>query len=87
MDRGLNVSYYIKLGVGKHLGHEVVIGTDDGKYYRGILSDGLVNEDWEEDGEKEELGLDIGENILCIELETIEFLTKASDIDYIKKVG
>jgi len=78
------VTYYVKLGIGKYLGHEVVVGTDDGKYYKGILTDGLVNEDWEEDGEKEALGLDIGNNILCIDLDTIEFLTKASDISYIK---
>ena len=79
--------YYEKLGIGNHLGHEVVVGTDDGKYYRGILSDGLVNEDWEEDGEKEELGLDIGDNILCIELDAIKFLTRVEDMNYIEKVG
>ena len=81
------MTYYVKLGIGKHLGHEIIVGTNEGKYYRGILSDGLTNEDWEEDGEKEELGLDIGENILCIELDTIKFLARASDMSYIEKVS
>ena len=81
------MSYYKKLGIGKHLGHEIVVGTDDGKYYRGILSDGLVNEDWKEDGEKEALGLDTGDNILCIKLDTVKFLTRASDMNYIERVS
>ena len=81
------MTYYEKLSIGKHLGHEIVVGVEDGKYYIGTLTDGLINEDWEEDEEKEALGLKIEEKIVCIELDTIKFLTRASNMNYIEKVS
>ena len=76
------MDYYTKLDIIGNLGHFVIIGLCDGTYREGVLDLALINEDWEEDGEKPALGLLMGEHIEGIYLETIKFIAKIQDISY-----
>ena len=79
------MNYYEKLNIGKYLGHNVIIGLNDGIFYVGILDIGLINEDYIEDDEKPALALEIGEQLIGFYLDTIEFITKVSDVSYAKE--
>ena len=80
------MAYYEKLELsGFESGCHVIIGFNDGTFREGILEISLINEDWEEDGEREALGL---QGIGCIEgiyLDTIKFITKACDVVFAEK--
>ena len=62
-----------------------IIGIIDGTFREGVLDLDLINEDWEEDGEREALGLQVGEHLEGIYLDTIKFIAKVSDIIYVSK--
>ena len=79
------MSYYEKLDLSKIIGHNVIIGLIGGTFREGILDIDFINEDWKEDGEREALGLLVGENLEGIYLDTIKFITKTSDVSYIEK--
>ena len=79
------MDYYEKLNIDNYLGHEVIIVLGGGEFHVGILTDGLINEDWKEDGEKETLALQIGGNLIGFELDSIEVIAKVSDVSYAKE--
>ena len=81
------MTYYEKLKISSfQTGCHIIIGFNDGTFREGIIEIGLLNEDWKEDNEREALGL---RGINCIEgiyLDTVKFITKASDVVYAKTV-
>ena len=81
----LRMNYYEKLNISSYLGHNVIIGLNDGTFYEGVLDIDLINEDYEEDNEKPALGLQIGERLEGIYFETIKFIANASDVRYAKE--
>ena len=81
------MSLYNTLRISSYLDCDVTIILKNGEGYAGILTDGLVNECWAEDGEKESLAIRRrGEtNLFVIALEDIQYISKAVDIvDYVK---
>ena len=81
------MAYYEKLSLSKFIGHNVIIGLIGGTFREGVLDIDLINEDWEEDGERESLGLMVGERLEGIYLDMIKFIAKASDVSYIGKAA
>ena len=79
------MAYYERLNLSKFIGHRVIIGLIGGTFREGILDIDLINEDWEEDGERESLGLMVGEYIEGIYLDSIKFIVKTSDVSYFEK--
>ena len=79
------MAYYEKLSLSKFIGHKVIIGLIGGTFREGVLDIDLINEDWEEDGERESLGLMVGERLEGIYLDMIKFIAKASDVLYVEK--
>ena len=77
------MTYYEKLKLsGFPTGCLVIIGLNNGTFREGVIETGLINEDWEEDNEREALGL---RGIGCIEgvyLDTIKFIAKANEVIY-----
>ena len=76
---------YEKLGLSRFIGHRVIIGLVGGTFREGVLDIDLINEDWEEDGERETLGLLVGERLEGIYLDTIKFIVKVSEVSYVEK--
>ena len=81
------MDYYEKLNLNIYLGHNVIIGLTDGTFREGILDLDLINEDYEEDGERAALGLQIGEHLEGIYLDVIKFITKSVDVSYVNEAG
>ena len=77
----------VQLDISKFLGHDIVVILHNGISHVGTLDLGLVNEDWEEDGEKETLGLLIDEKIEGIHLDEIKYIAKVIDGQYAEKAG
>ena len=76
---------YEKLGLSRFIGHRIIIGLVGGTFREGILDIDLINEDWEDDGERETLGLLVGERLEGIYLDTIKFIVKVSEVSYVEK--
>ena len=70
------MTYYEKLNIEYFYQKNVSIETNDGRTFNGLLDMHLINDYWEEDGEKEALGLSPIPNpqniIEAIELDTIK---------------
>ena len=81
------MTYYNKLNIGSYFGQTLVVGTDDGRYLKGVLEIDLLNEDWEEDGEKEAFVLRVDGKLIAIEMDTVHFITKTSDIEYMQEAA
>jgi len=79
------MSYYEKLNLSNYLGHNVIIGLNNGTFKEGILDIDLINEDYAEDDEKPALALQIGDKLIGFELEAILFIAKVSDVSYAKE--
>ena len=78
------MSYYDRLDMDKFLNAQVVVSLHDGRQYVGKVIDGLINEDWEEDGESEALSLDVVgvKNLVGVRLKDISMIAKVSYIAY-----
>jgi hypothetical protein len=74
------MSLYETLNIANLMGYDVTIWLRDGSVHRGILDLDLVNEDWEDDGEKPALGLDVGSHIDTIYFDTIQCIVKTADV-------
>jgi len=81
------MTYYKMLNITNYVGHTVIVGLNEGTFYEGILDIDSINENWEEDGEREALGLQMGEHLEGIYLDTIKFIAKTSDVCYVDKAG
>ena len=79
------MNYYEKLNVIKYLGHNVIIGLNNSTFHVGRLDIDMINEDYLEDNENPALALQIGEQLMAFELDTIEFIAKISDVSYVKE--
>jgi len=79
------MSYYEKLEIERYLRNEIIIVLYDTSYYVGKLTDGLINEDWEEDGEPEALCLRTEKGLIELALKEIEMIAKVSDISWMKE--
>ena len=75
------MDYYKHLNIDSLLGHEVTIRTFDGENIKGILEIDQINETWEEDGEKEAIGIRKlnTKYIIAIELDEIASIQKSSE--------
>jgi len=75
------MSYYNKLNISKFLGHEVFIALHNNEYFVGKVTDGLLNECWEEDEEDEMLAIKIGnsKDLEAICLKEIRVITRVAD--------
>ena len=73
------MSYYEKLNINRYLGHNIIVITHNGAFYEGLLSDGLINEDWQEDEEKEAIGLRIGNRLESVYLDAVQYIAKVTD--------
>ena len=71
---------YEKLKIKQLLGHKVIVGVCNGKFYEGILDMELVNEDFAEDGEKPAIGLEMKNHTEAIYWEDIKFIIKPEEI-------
>ena len=79
------MTYYNKLNIERYLGCEVLVVLDSGEHLVGNLQDGLINEDWQEDGEEECLGLRVGNKLRGIYLKRINYMAELSNKIYNNK--
>ena len=73
------MTYYEKLDISSHMGHSVIVGFGGGKYCEGVLEVDLINECWEEDGERESIGLLMDGKLTAIPMDTIRFILKTGE--------
>ena len=79
------MDYYKKLNLKNYLGHDVIIGLNDGTFREGVYDLELINEDYEEDNERAALGILSSGRLEGIYLDIIRFITKSSDVSCIKE--
>jgi len=77
------MSNYEKLKLSSfRAGRRVVVGLKNGTFKEGEFALDIINEDWEEDGEKAALGIKTDKNIEAIDLEDILFIADIKGIGY-----
>ena len=82
------LTYYEKLKLsGFQTGCPVIIGLNNGTFREGVIEIGLINEDWEEDNEREALGLRGSGCIEGVYLDTIKFIANANEVFYAEEAA
>jgi len=72
------MNHYHRLRIAEHRGKSVVLGTYDGKFYKGLLDIELTNENYEEDNENPALALLIDGNLEEFDWKDIDFIADQS---------